>query len=124
MLMDIHTIAQHPDIFEVVDAAVTAHFKAHVTEFSGSKMVVANFAADPLKFTLCVWWEYSHSGKGLPAEIAAAGLHAGAVVAPPCYSRGYRHACGVCAVRWLDTLALALLGTMLPSSALVEKQPL
>ncbi|KAK9823582.1 hypothetical protein WJX72_003976 [[Myrmecia] bisecta] len=51
-----------PDVFDQVEQAVTAFFKANPTEYTGEKLVVANFAGDPLKFTLCVWWEYSHSG--------------------------------------------------------------
>lgn len=57
--MDISTPAA---VFDQVDAAVTAHFKANPSEYSGEKLVVANNASDPLKFTLCVFWEYGHSG--------------------------------------------------------------
>ena len=34
-------------------------------EFTGDHLVVTNFAGDPLKFTLCVWWEYAHPAADL-----------------------------------------------------------
>ena len=46
MLVDISTPAE---VFEAVDAAVTAHFKANLKEYTGEKLVVANGATDPLK---------------------------------------------------------------------------
>lgn len=61
-LIDISTPGE---TFERVDAAVTAHLIANPGEFTGKHLVVANFAADPLKFTLCVWWEYAHTGTAL-----------------------------------------------------------
>ena len=64
VLVDISTQA---DAFQKVDAAVTEHFKANPKEYTGEKLVVANNATDPLKFTLCVFWEYGHPGK---AEIS------------------------------------------------------
>lgn len=57
--MDISTPA---DVFSKVDSAVTEHFKANPKEYTGEKLVVANNATDPLKFTLCVFWEYAHPG--------------------------------------------------------------
>jgi len=59
VLVDISTPAE---VFDHVDAAVTAHFKANPKEYTGEKLVVANGATDPLKFTLCVFWEYGHTG--------------------------------------------------------------
>ena len=52
-------------VFEAVDAAVTAHIKSDkgATEFTGEHICVANFATDPQKVTLCVWWEFSHNGE-------------------------------------------------------------
>ena len=52
-------------VFEAVDAAVTAHMKSDkgATEFTGEHICVANFATDPQKVTLCVWWEFSHPGE-------------------------------------------------------------
>lgn len=58
--MDI--VTQAP-VFEAVDAAVTAHMEgAAASEFTGQHICVANFATDPQKITLCVWWEFSHPG--------------------------------------------------------------
>ena len=48
-------ISTPKEVFDKVDQAVTALFAAHPTEFSGQHLVVANFAGDPLKYTLCVW---------------------------------------------------------------------
>lgn len=62
--MDIST---PPSAFEAVEAAAVAHFKANPNDFSGEKMIIANIAGDPLKYMLCVWWEYAYpgwSGKG------------------------------------------------------------
>ena len=59
VLVDVSTPA---DVFSQVDAAVTEHFKANPKEYTGEKLVVANNATDPLKYTLCVFWEYSHPG--------------------------------------------------------------
>ena len=58
--MDISTPAE---TFERVDAAVTAHFEGHPSEFTGKHLVCANNAGDPLKYMLCVWWEYAQSGE-------------------------------------------------------------
>ena len=60
MLVDISTPAS---TFECVDAAVVAHIAANPNDFTGKHLVVANNAGDPLKFMLCVWWEYCHQGK-------------------------------------------------------------
>ena len=57
--MDISTA---PAVFEAVEAAAVAHFKANPTEFSGEKMIIANVVGDPLKYLLCVWWEYAYPG--------------------------------------------------------------
>ena len=51
-----------PSVFEAVEAAATAHFKANPTEFSGEKMIIANVVGDPLKYLLCCWWEYAYPG--------------------------------------------------------------
>ena len=59
VLVDVSTPAE---VFQQVDLAVTEHFKANPKEYTGEKLVVANNATDPLKFTLCVFWEYSHPG--------------------------------------------------------------
>ena len=48
-------ISTPKEVFDQVDKAVTALFAAHPTEFTGNHLVVANFAGDPLKYTLCVW---------------------------------------------------------------------
>ena len=52
--------------YDLVRAAALSHCKAHPSEFTGECICVANFAHDPLKFTLCVFWEYSHQGADLP----------------------------------------------------------
>ncbi len=68
-LVDIVTPAA---VFEAVDAAVTAHMAgAAAAEFTGEHICVANFATDPQKVTLCVWWEFSHPGA--PAARAGVG---------------------------------------------------
>ena len=46
VLVDISTPAE---VFEAVDVAVSAHFKANPKEYTGEKLVVANGATDPLK---------------------------------------------------------------------------
>ena len=55
-----------PSPYDLVRAAALAHCKSHPSEFTGEVVCVANFAHDPLKFTLCVFWEYSHCGADLP----------------------------------------------------------
>ena len=64
--MDISTPA---DVFRIVDAAVTEHFQSNPKEYTGEKLVVANNATDPLKFTLCVFWEYSHPGEEISPSL-------------------------------------------------------
>ena len=59
VLVDISTPAE---TFDRVDVAVTAHFQGHPSEFTGNHLVCANNAGDPLKYMLCVWWEYAQSG--------------------------------------------------------------
>lgn len=51
--MDIST---PKEVFDDVDKAVGELFATKPTEFSGNRLVVANFAGDPLKYTLCVWY--------------------------------------------------------------------
>lgn len=60
VLVDISTPAA---TFDCVDAAVAAHTAANPNDFTGKHLVVANNANDPLKFMLCVWWEYCHQGE-------------------------------------------------------------
>lgn len=56
-------ISTPPSAFEAVEAAAVAHFKANPNDFSGEKMIIANIAGDPLKYMLCVWWEYAYPGE-------------------------------------------------------------
>ena len=56
-------ISTPPSAFEAVEAAAVAHFKANPNDFSGEKMIIANIAGDPLKYMLCVWWEYAYPGQ-------------------------------------------------------------
>ena len=56
-------ISTSPSVFEAVEAAAVAHFKANPSDFSGEKMITANLVGDPLKYMLCVWWEYAYPGK-------------------------------------------------------------
>ena len=60
LLVDISTPAE---VLTAVEEAAAAHFKANPTEFTGNKMVIANVATDPLKYMLCVWWEYAYPGE-------------------------------------------------------------
>ncbi|CAL8466858.1 g6394 [Coccomyxa elongata] len=62
VLVDISTPAA---TFDHVDAAVAAHTVANPNDFTGKHLVVANNAGDPLKYMLCVWWEYCHPGTEL-----------------------------------------------------------
>ena len=59
-------VSTKPAAVDAVEAAVAAHLRSDAgrAEFSGEHLVVTNYAGDPLKFTLCVWWEYSHPGQG------------------------------------------------------------
>lgn len=60
VLVDISTPAA---TFDHVNAAVAAHTAANPNDFTGKHLVVANNAGDPLKYMLCVWWEYCHPGE-------------------------------------------------------------
>ena len=62
-------ISTPPAVFEAVEAAAVAHFKANPTEFSGEKMIIANVVGDPLKYLLCCWWEYAYPGQHSQAKI-------------------------------------------------------
>eukprot|EP00891_Asterochloris_glomerata_P001949 jgi/Astpho2/1949/gw1.00038.393.1_t len=62
LLVDISTPAE---VLTAVEEAASAHFKANPTEFTGNKMIIANVATDPLKYMLCVWWEYAYPGTEL-----------------------------------------------------------
>ena len=62
-------ISTSPSVFEAVEAAAVAHFKANPSDFSGEKMIIANLVGDPLKYMLCVWWEYAYPGK-ISADVA------------------------------------------------------
>lgn len=55
-------ISTPPEVFEAVKADLEVFMAENPTEYSGKFLCVANFAGDPLKFTLCVWWGYSHPG--------------------------------------------------------------
>lgn len=56
-------ISTPPSVFEAVEVAAVAHFKANPNDFSGEKLIIANIAGDPLKYMLCVWWEYAYPGQ-------------------------------------------------------------
>lgn len=56
-------ISTSPTVFEAVEAGAVAHFKANPSDFSGEKMIIANLVGDPLKYMLCVWWEYAYPGQ-------------------------------------------------------------
>jgi hypothetical protein len=45
-------IATPPEVFEAVKLDLEVFFAENVTEYSGKFLCVANFAGDPLKFTL------------------------------------------------------------------------
>ncbi len=76
-------ISTSPSVFEAVEAAAVAHFKANPSDFSGEKMIIANLVGDPLKYMLCVWWEYAYPGK-LSAAVATLFGHQGFCL-KPCY---------------------------------------
>lgn len=63
-------ISTPPEVFDTVRAELKVWLKTNAGEYSGNFLCVANFAGDPLKYTLCVWWEYSHSGACLPRVMA------------------------------------------------------
>ena len=73
VLVDVATPAA---AFEAVDAAVAAWLAATPGEFTGERLVVAGVAGDPLKVTLCVWFEYAQAGAELGRlSRARSGLH-------------------------------------------------
>ncbi len=45
-------IATPPEVFEAVKLDLEVFFAENATEYSGKFLCVANFAGDPLKFTL------------------------------------------------------------------------
>jgi len=47
-------ISTPPAVFDAVKADLEAFFAANAGEYSGKFLCVANFAGDPLKFTLWV----------------------------------------------------------------------
>ena len=49
MAVDIST---PPEVFETVRTQLAEFFKANAGEYSGNFLCVANFAGDPLKYTL------------------------------------------------------------------------
>ena len=59
VLVDISTPAE---VFDRVDAAVGAHTSLHLGEFTGKRLVCARDAGDPLKYALCIFYEYCHNG--------------------------------------------------------------
>ena len=58
--MDISTPAE---VFDRVDAAVGAHTSLHAGEFTGKRLVCARDAGEPLKYALCVFYEFPHNGE-------------------------------------------------------------
>ena len=48
-------ICTPPEVFDSVDQAVAAFCRVNPAEYTGQRLVVANYAGDPLKYTLCVW---------------------------------------------------------------------
>ena len=71
LLVDISTPAE---VLTAVEEAASAHFKANPTEFTGNKMIIANVATDPLKYMLCVWWEYAYPGEHAGTSVMATKL--------------------------------------------------
>ena len=61
VLVDISTPAE---VFDRVDAAVGAHTSLHAGEFTGKRLVCARDAGEPLKYALCVFYEFPHNGEG------------------------------------------------------------
>ena len=61
VLVDISTPA---GVFDRVDAAVGAHTSLHAGEFTGKRLVCARDAGEPLKYALCVFYEFPHNGGG------------------------------------------------------------
>ena len=60
VLVNISTPAE---VFDRVDAAVGAHTSLHLGEFTGKRLVCARDAGDPLKYALCIFYEYCHNGE-------------------------------------------------------------
>ena len=60
VMVDIHTTAEQ---FDALDKHVTVFLNSKPASFTGAHLTCANFAGDPLKFTLCVFWEFSHPGE-------------------------------------------------------------
>ncbi len=58
-MVDISTPAE---VFDRVDAAVGAHTGQHSGEFTGKRLVCARDAGEPLKYALCIFYEYCHNG--------------------------------------------------------------
>ena len=73
VMVDIHTTAEQ---FDALDKHVTVFLNSKPASFTGAHLTCANFAGDPLKFTLCVFWEFSHPGKGFAVLGACASLPA------------------------------------------------
>lgn len=59
VLVDISTPAE---VFDRVDAAVGAHTGLHPGEFTGGRLVCARDAGEPLKYALCIFYEFCHNG--------------------------------------------------------------
>ena len=60
VLVDISTPAE---VFDRVDAAVGAHTSLHLGEFTGGRLVCARDAGEPLKYALCIFYEFCHNGE-------------------------------------------------------------
>ena len=60
VMVDIHTSAEQ---FDALDKHVTAFLNSKPASYTGAHLTCANFAGDPLKFTLCVFWEFAHPGE-------------------------------------------------------------
>ena len=63
VLVDISTPAE---VFDRVDAAVGAHTSLHPGEFTGGRLVCARDAGEPLKYALCIFYEFCHNGVSHP----------------------------------------------------------
>lgn len=53
------------EVFSALKDSLESFLKAHVTEYTGASLITTNWAQDPLKITLCAFWEYSHCGETL-----------------------------------------------------------
>ena len=60
VLVDISTPAE---VFDKVDAAVGIHTSLHPGEFTGGRLVCARDAGEPLKYALCIFYEFCHNGR-------------------------------------------------------------